>query len=95
MSTMNVSLPEDMRLFVEERVAGGAYGTASEYVRELIRRDLERLQLRQLLLDGAGSADSGEADAGYFATLRQRVAAPRSASAPVKGKRPAAPRRRA
>jgi antitoxin ParD1/3/4 len=95
MSTMNVSLPEDMRLFVEERVAGGAYGTASEYVRELIRRDLERLQLRQLLLDGAGSAHSGEADAGYFEALRQRIASPRTAAAPAQRKRSASPRRRA
>jgi antitoxin ParD1/3/4 len=78
MSTMNVSLPDDMRLFVEERVAGGTYGTASEYVRELIRRDQERLNLRQLLLAGATSADAGPADASYFAALRQRVAAPKT-----------------
>jgi antitoxin ParD1/3/4 len=80
MSTMNVSLPDDMRLFVEERVAGGAYGTASEYVRELIRRDQERLHLRGLLLAGAASADAGEADAGYFAALRQRIAKPKAAA---------------
>jgi antitoxin ParD1/3/4 len=81
MSTMNVSLPDDMRLFVEERVAGGAYGTASEYVRELIRRDQERLRLRELLLAGAASADAGPADAHYFATLRARIAKPPRAKA--------------
>lgn len=54
MSTMNISLPEVLKSFVDEQVSQGAYGTSSEYVRELIRRDQDRLRLRRgLLLAGA------------------------------------------
>ena len=49
MTTMNISLPEALKAFVDEQVAGRGYGTSSEYVRELIRRDQDRLQLRNLL----------------------------------------------
>jgi antitoxin ParD1/3/4 len=55
MSTMNISLPESLKTFVDEQVSERGYGTSSEYVRELIRNDQERRQLRSLLLDGAGS----------------------------------------
>ena len=55
MSTMNTSLPESLKSFVDEQVAGRGYGTSSEYVRALIRADQDRQRLRQLLLDGAAS----------------------------------------
>ncbi|MCK6430872.1 MAG: type II toxin-antitoxin system ParD family antitoxin [Burkholderiaceae bacterium] len=74
MGTMNISLPDSLREFVDEQVAQGGYGTSSDYVRELIRRDQERLRLRALLLDGAESPVSGQADTEYFRALRKRVA---------------------
>ncbi len=74
MSTMNISLPESLKSFVEERVATDGYSTSSEYVRELIRKDQGRQRLRRLLLDGAGSASAGVADDAYFGGLRDRVA---------------------
>jgi len=74
MSTMNISLPESLKSFVDEQVSQGSYGTSSEYVRELIRRDRDRLHLRGLLLAGAASAPAAPADEGYFADLRDRVA---------------------
>jgi antitoxin ParD1/3/4 len=46
MSTMNVSLPASLKSFVDEQVSQRGYGTSSEYVRELIRKDQEWLQLR-------------------------------------------------
>jgi antitoxin ParD1/3/4 len=70
MSTMNISLPEALRDFVDEQVAQRGYGTSSEYVRELIRRDQDRQQLRGLLLEGAASRPADPADAAYFAGLR-------------------------
>lgn len=73
MSTMNVSLPDEMRSFVEEQVGGGQYGSSSEYVRALIRRDQVRQQLRKALLDGAASGPGPVADEAYFDGLRQRV----------------------
>lgn len=74
MGTMNISLPDTLRDFVDKQVISAGYGTSSEYVRELIRRDQDRLHLRAVLLDGAGSALSGEADADYFLALRARAA---------------------
>lgn len=73
MATMNVSLPEALKEFVDRQVAETHYGTASEYVRELIRRDQDRAQLRDMLLQGARAPVSGEADAGYFAALRAGI----------------------
>ena len=73
MSTMNISLPDSLKSFVDEQVDQRGYGTSSEYVRELIRKDQDRLNLRTLLLAGAESAAAAPADAAYFATLRDRV----------------------
>ena len=73
MSTMNISLPESMKEFVDHQVSASGYGTSSEYVRDLIRRDQDRVKLRTLLLEGAQSAQTGLADADYFAGLRNQV----------------------
>lgn len=73
MSTMNVSLPDELRTFVEQQVRTGSYGSTSEYVRELIRRDKDRQKLRELLLDGARSPVSRHADADYFDELRSEL----------------------
>jgi antitoxin ParD1/3/4 len=74
MSTMNISLPDELKDFVEEQVKRG-YGTSSEYVRELIRKDQDRLVLRELLLAGAASPPAAPADAPYFKRLRSRLRA--------------------
>jgi antitoxin ParD1/3/4 len=73
MSTMNISLPDTLKSFVDDQVNQGAYGTSSEYVRELIRKDKDRQHLRKLLLAGAASAPAAVADATYFEGLRDRV----------------------
>jgi antitoxin ParD1/3/4 len=70
MSTMNVSLPDDLRSFVEQRVDGGGFGSTSEYVRDLIRRDQDRERLRGLMLDGAQSHPGPIAAEDFFASLR-------------------------
>ena len=75
MSTMNISLPDALKSFVDEQVGQGRYGTSSEYVRELIRKDQDRLQLRGLLLAGAATAPASAADTAYFKGLRDRVQA--------------------
>ncbi|ODU01508.1 MAG: addiction module antitoxin [Thiobacillus sp. SCN 63-1177] len=73
MSTMNISLPDSLKSFVDEQVSQRGYGTSSEYVRELIRKDQDRQHLRGLLLEGAASAPAGPADDAYFESLRRRV----------------------
>ncbi|MGM3388806.1 type II toxin-antitoxin system ParD family antitoxin [Stutzerimonas stutzeri] len=73
MSTMNISLPDALKSFVDEQVNQRGYGTSSEYVRELIRKDQDRQHLRGLLLAGAASAPTAPVDADYFESLRDRV----------------------
>jgi antitoxin ParD1/3/4 len=73
MSTMNISLPEALKSFVDAQVNSRGFGTSSEYVRELIRKDQERLQLKELLLAGASSQSTVVADSAYFSALRDRV----------------------
>jgi antitoxin ParD1/3/4 len=73
MTTMNISLPDSLKDFVDQQVSTSGYGTSSEYVRELIRRDQDRLQLRRLLLDGAQSPSTGFGDADYFDSLRSGI----------------------
>ncbi len=73
MGTMNISLPDTLKSFVDEQVNQRGYGTSSEYVRELIRKDHDRLHLRKLLLKGAGSKSAAPADKTYFDSLRDRV----------------------
>jgi antitoxin ParD1/3/4 len=72
MSTMNISLPDSLKQFVDEQVTRRGYGTSSEYVRELIRKDADRQHLRGLLLEGAASDPAAPADAAYFSALRKR-----------------------
>ncbi len=73
MTTMNISLPDALKCFVDEQVAGRGYGTSSEYVRDLIRKDQDRQHMRNLLLEGAASSPTAPADSAYFASLRERA----------------------
>ncbi len=60
MTTLNISLPESMRAFINEQVAKGGYSTASEYISHLIRQDqkrAEQIKLEAMVLEGL---DSGE-----------------------------------
>jgi antitoxin ParD1/3/4 len=68
---MNTSLPDDLRSFVDLRIQSEGYGSSSEYMRALIRRDRDRAQFRQYLLDGVAAKPVGRMDDGYFARLRK------------------------
>jgi antitoxin ParD1/3/4 len=69
--TMNVSLTEALRDVVDARLRSGLYGNASEYVRELIRRDEEAArQLRALYQAGIDSGESVPMSEGDWAALR-------------------------
>ena len=63
---MNISLPETLKSFVDDQVSSRGYGTSSEYVRELIRKDQDRQRLRAMILDGAASPKDATADARLF-----------------------------
>ena len=44
MGTMNISLPDPMKSWVEDQTKSGRYANSSDYVRDLIRRDRARLE---------------------------------------------------
>ncbi len=73
MSTMNISQPEGLKEFVDTQVGTRGYGTRSEYVRELIRKNQNRQHLRSLLLSGAQSTPTAPVDATFFDNLRKRI----------------------
>ncbi len=62
MATMNVSLPDAMKDWVEAQARGGRYSNASDYVRDLVRRDQERArvieELQTLISQGIESGVS-------------------------------------
>ncbi|MEO8096512.1 MAG: type II toxin-antitoxin system ParD family antitoxin [Acidobacteriota bacterium] len=63
MQTMNISLPDQLKEFVDHQVESGRYSTVSEYVRELIRDDEKRRsqeKLESLLLEGLQSGKPTE-----------------------------------
>ena len=70
---MNISLPDELKVFVDRRIRSEGYGSSSEYMRELIRRDRDRAEFRQHLLDGVKSKSVGELDTVYFASLRKKA----------------------
>ncbi len=75
MSTMNISLPETLKSFVDSQVSEGDYGSSSEYMRDLLRKEKDRVHLRGLLMDGIGSELIEEPmDARYFDKLRKCTA---------------------
>lgn len=73
MTTMSISLLATFKSFVEEQVASRGFGTSSEYVRELIRKDQDRQRLRGVPLDGVVSVPASAVDQTYFDDLRDRV----------------------
>ncbi len=50
MASMNVSVPDPMRDWVERRIESGQYASVSDYVRDLIRRDQEKTDAQQALV---------------------------------------------
>jgi antitoxin ParD1/3/4 len=84
MATMNISLPDPMKQWVEAQADTGRYSNASDYVRDLIRRDQERadkVAAMQRLVDEAragGLSDETMADIRTRAIPMPRVCARRS-----------------
>jgi len=59
MATMNISLPDSMREWVEQQISAGEYANSSDYMRDLIRHDQrQREQLRLALIEGEQSGRS-------------------------------------
>ena len=68
MATLNISMPDEMRAFIETRVRMGEYQSASDYLRDLIRHDHEETE--QLLMEGINSGTSKPLN---MAALKKKV----------------------
>jgi antitoxin ParD1/3/4 len=73
MTTMNISLPESLKAFIDEQVGEQGFSSTSEYLRDLVRREKERLSLRRLLLEGGASPHEGLMDKAFFDGLRAYI----------------------
>ena len=78
MATMNISLPNPMRDWVEAQIEGGRYSNNSDYVRDLIRRDQERydmfIRLQHAITEGIESGQDGTLDMAEIKCLARQQA---------------------
>lgn len=83
MASMHISLPDNLKAWAESRIAAGQYDTASDYVRDLMRRDQARsqamIELKRLITEGIESGPGEAVDrAALKAEGRARLEAKRS-----------------
>ncbi len=80
MASMNVSLPDPMRDWVQRRIDSGQYASVSDYVRDLIRRDQEQARqlsvqdIRRSIAESRSSGETSPADA-VFDRIEARLKA--------------------
>lgn len=79
MATMNVSLPDVMKVWVESQVQSGKYSNVSDYVRDLIRRDQEFNDKRELLVQALIAGEKSGKSKRTLDEIWQSVAARRGA----------------
>lgn len=66
MATMNISVPDPMKDWVQAQIDGGKYASSSDYVRDLIRKDQQQRDklaaLQAAITLGIESAQAGDLD---------------------------------
>ncbi len=70
MATMNISLPDELKQFIDSQVNEHGYGSSSEYLRELIRKQRDVERLRNMLLDGLNSGPGEPVTPDTFRRMR-------------------------
>jgi antitoxin ParD1/3/4 len=78
MTTLNISLPDNLKTFIEKEVKEGGYSTTSEYLRTLVRQAQKQKAQETLetqLLEGLASGQSSEMSAKDWQAIRQEVKA--------------------
>ena len=73
MATMNISLSDELKAFVDQQVAAQAYSSASEYLRKLIRKQRDVEKLRGMLLNGCNSGPATPMEPDFFDKMRERA----------------------
>ena len=74
-TTLNISLPDTMKVEVEQVIAQEGYGNTSEFFRDLVRNHLkerEQRRLEALLLEGLQSGEATPLTKEDFAAIRER-----------------------
>ncbi len=71
---MNISLPDDMKAWIDAQVAARGFMTSSEFIRDLVRREKDIADFRALIQEGLDSGDPIPADE-VMAGLRAKIAA--------------------
>ena len=73
---MNISLPDQLKEFVDDQVGSGRYSSVSEYVRDLIRYDEKRKaqeKVERMLMEGIQSSGPTEMTSQDWADIRQEA----------------------
>lgn len=76
MTTLNISLPDTMREFIDRQIKTKGYSTASEYIRYLIRQEQEKEEQKRietLLLEGLDSGEQIEITEEWWEKKRQQL----------------------
>jgi len=73
MARITVSLTQTLQTFLEEQVRAGGYGSAEEYIYDLIAKQQDRQKIKALLSQGARAARGAEANDAYFDRLRSKL----------------------
>lgn len=76
MATMNISLPDNLKEYVDIQIEQGGYSTFSEYIRDLIREDQKKKleqRLNSLLLEGLESGEPIIADEAYWEARKRAI----------------------
>ena len=73
MATMNVSLPDMMKEWVESQIEGGQYSNSSDYIRDLIRRDQAYHEKREFLIKALEDGEKSGISASNLDDIWQSV----------------------
>jgi antitoxin ParD1/3/4 len=75
-TTMTISLPDEMKAFIEQQITAGSFSSASEFIRQLVREEQKRAEqdrMERKLLDGLESGQPIRATDEYWRKLRKRI----------------------
>lgn len=74
MATLNISMPQTMREWIDAQIEAGEYANASDYIRDLIRHDQrQRDALRVALIEGEKSGVSKRSVTDIARSTRRRL----------------------
>jgi len=74
MGTLNISIPDNMREWINTQIQSGKYTSASDYLRDLVRSDQKvKNNLDELLLEGINSGDPISPDKNYWTDKKKKL----------------------